>query len=137
MEHIETKKRDTTVDYKRTVINGKSYYGKHLLMTVKSCNDRLLEAPTIEELLKALVPRIDMTAYGEPLVAGFGEGIEEGISGAQLIITSAMMVHTNDSARDMYWDVFSCKWFEEAIVRDVINSYFSPEEITEQIILRS
>ena len=37
----------------------------------------------------------------------------------------------------MYSDVFSCKWFDEAIVRDVVNSFFSPEEITEQIILRS
>ena len=34
-------------------------------------------------------------------------------------------------------DVFSCKWFDEGIGRDVVNSFFSPEEITEQIILRS
>ncbi len=126
-----------TVDYKRTVINGKSYYGKHLMMTAKSCNERLLDVPTVSEFLKSLVPRIDMTAYGEPLVARFGEGIEEGISGVQLIITSAIMLHTNDTARDMYLDVFSCKWFDEAIVREVVNSYFAPEEFTEQIVLRS
>ena len=37
----------------------------------------------------------------------------------------------------IYLDIFSCKWFDEAIVRDVVNSFFSPEKITEQIILRS
>jgi S-adenosylmethionine decarboxylase len=134
---MTTEKKGTTVDYKRTVINGKSYYGKHLMMTARGCNAKLLEVPTISEFLKSLVPRIDMTAFGEPLVARFGEGIEEGISGVQLIITSAIMIHTNDTARDMYLDVFSCKWFDEAIVRDVVNSIFAPEEITEQIVLRS
>ena len=132
-----SEKKDTAVDYKRTVINEKSYDGKHLRMTVKSCNERLLEISTISESLNSWVPRIDMTAHGEPLVTRFGEGIEEEISGVQPIITGAIRVHTNDTARDMYLDVFSCKWFDEAIVRDVVNSYFSPEEITEQIILRS
>ncbi len=55
----------------------------------------------------------------------------------QLIITSAVMVHTDDMATDMYLDGFSCKWFDEAIVREVFNSIFAPEEVTEQIGLRS
>ena len=129
-------KSNEPVDYKRTVINGKKYYGKHLMMTARTCNERLLELSAVSEFLKTLVPKIDMTAYGEPLVARFGEGIEEGISGVQLIITSAIMVHTNDAARDMYLDVFSCKWFDESIVRDVVDNYFAPDEFTEQIVLR-
>ena len=137
MKQMTTENKRPTVDYKRTVINGKAYYGKHLMMTAVSCNERLLDIPTVTEFLKSLVPSIDMTAYGEPLVARFGEGIEEGISGVQLIITSAIMLHTNDTARDMYLDVFSCKWFDEAVVRDVVNAFFSPEEFTEQIVLRS
>jgi S-adenosylmethionine/arginine decarboxylase-like enzyme len=130
-------KKPTAVNYKRTVINGKSYYGKHLMMTAKSCDERLLEVSVVTAFLKELVNKIDMIAYGEPLVARFGEGIEEGISGVQLITTSALTVHTNDAARDLYLDVFSCKWFDETIVRDTVDAYFAPEACTEQIVLRS
>ena len=40
-------------------------------------------------------------------------------------------------SKNMSLDVFGCKWFDETIVRDVVNAFFSPEEFTEQIVLRS
>jgi S-adenosylmethionine/arginine decarboxylase-like enzyme len=125
------------VSYKRTVINGKSYYGKHLMITAKGCNSNLLDVEKVKDFLKGLVDDIDMVAFGEPIVERFGEGIEIGISGVQLITTSAITIHTNDTARDMYLDVFSCKWFDENTVKDVIKKRFSPVEINEQIVLRS
>jgi S-adenosylmethionine/arginine decarboxylase-like enzyme len=124
------------VDYKRTVINGKAYYGKHLMLTAVSCNENLLDLRKITAFLKELVPTIGMFAYGEPIAARFGEGIEVGISAVQLITTSAITMHTNDAARDMYLDVFSCKWFEEEVVRDVVRSYFNPESMTANVVLR-
>lgn len=123
--------------YKRTLINGKAYYGKHLLLTANSCSDRLLEIDTITAFLKQLVDRIDMEAYGEPIVARFGEGIETGISGVQLITTSALMVHTNDRFKDLYLDVFSCKWFDEADVEQFVSEQFAPERINSQTVLRN
>lgn len=122
--------------YKRTVINGQKYYGKHLLLTAINCNDNLLEISEIDHFLKELVPAIDMVAYGEPVVARFGEGEEVGISAVQLIITSAIMIHTNDQARDMYLDVFSCKWFDENMVISMVAEYFAPEDIKDNVILR-
>lgn len=124
------------VDYKRTVINGKAYYGKHLMMTAVSCNGDLLSVARITDFLKGLVPTIGMVAYGEPIAARFGEGIETGISAVQLITTSAITLHTNDAARDMYLDVFSCKWFDEAVVRDVTRKYFDPKGMTSSVVLR-
>lgn len=134
---METLQTSPKVNYKRTVINGKSYYGKHLMLTAVSCNENLLDVQKVTDFMKELVPAIDMVAFGEPVIARFGEGVEVGISGVQLIITSAITVHTNDAARDMYLDVFSCKWFDEAIVKDVVVKYFSPDDMTEQIVLRS
>ncbi len=67
------KKQRTAVDFKRAVINVKRYYGKHLMMTAKGCNERLPEVSTVSESLLSLVPRTDMTAYGELLVARFGK----------------------------------------------------------------
>lgn len=130
---MDTKVR---VDYKRTVINGKAYYGKHLMLTSVSCNENLLDLQKITAFLKELVPTIGMFAYGEPIAARFGEGIEVGISAVQLITTSAITMHTNDAARDMYLDVFSCKWFEEEVVRSVVRKYFNPENMTASVVLR-
>jgi S-adenosylmethionine/arginine decarboxylase-like enzyme len=129
-------KTKACIDYKRTVINGKTYYGKHLMLTAVYCNENLLDLTMITSFLKELVPTINMTAYGEPIVARFGNDIEVGVSAVQLITTSAITLHTNDAARDMYLDVFSCKWFDEAIVRDVVNKYFGPESMTSNVFLR-
>lgn len=122
--------------YKRAEINGGKYYGKHLMVTAISCNENLLDISSVSRFVTEMVPRIDMVPYGDLVIARFGEGIEEGISAVQLIVTSAITIHTNDMMRDMYLDVFSCKWFEEDIIIDMIKEYFSPQEIKENIILR-
>jgi len=122
--------------YKNIHVNGVDYYGKHMMLTCESCNEKLLDIPTMGQFLKDLSDAIDMIRYGEPLVARFGEGIEEGISAVQLITTSALTVHTNDRARDLYLDVFSCKWFDEQTVIDHVNKIFAPADITYQIVLR-
>lgn len=123
-------------EYRRLFIDGVRYYGKHLVATASHCDDRLLDTERIAEFLLGLVDRIDMTAYGPPVVARFGQGIEVGISGVQLIETSAIMVHTNDTARDMYLDVFSCKGFSEDVALAYLREAFAPESISSQILLR-
>lgn len=127
------KRNDT---YKRTSINGNLYYGKHLMITAVRCNENLLEVDTIARFIKELVPKIDMTAHGDVVAARFGEGQEVGISAVQLIITSSITIHTNDMARDMYLDVFSCKWFDDDTVVRFVEEYFAPEDIKEAVMLR-
>jgi S-adenosylmethionine/arginine decarboxylase-like enzyme len=122
--------------YKRTEIEGKKYYGKHLMLTAISCNENLLDIPTISRFIKEMVPAIDMVPYGDLTIARFGEGIEVGISAVQLIVTSAITIHTNDNARDLYLDVFSCKWYDESIVLDMVKKYFNPQNINDSVILR-
>ncbi len=122
--------------YKRILVDGVYYYGKHLVLGATGCNDNLLSTTEITQFLKQLVVRIDMVAYGEPLVARFGSGIEEGISGVQLIETSAITVHTNDMARDLYLDVFSCKGYNEEDVLAFVDEIFAPTQSNYQILLR-
>ena len=124
------------VEYKRIVVDGVHYYGKHLVLTATGCNDALLDTVQIAQFLTELVERIDMVAYGDPIVARFGHGIEEGISAVQLIETSAITIHTNDMARDMYLDVFSCKGYSELDVMAVLQEVFNPQGINWQILLR-
>lgn len=127
----------TPVQYKRIVVDGVRYYGKHLILTAQGCNDNLLSEQAIGDWITELVDRIDMQAFGEPLVARFGEGIETGISAVQLIYTSAIVIHTNDQSREMYLDVFSCKGFSEDDVIAYLNETFAPAAVNFQILYRN
>ena len=122
--------------YKRLLIDGVRYYGKHLVLTAESCNENLLSVEYIAAFMQDLVVKIDMVAFGDPVAARFGQGDEVGISAVQLIETSAIVIHTNDAARDMYLDVFSCKGFSEEMVRDVIQDAFEPHSMNSQVLLR-
>lgn len=122
--------------YKRTTLEGKRYYGKHLLLSARSCNENLLDIPRVSGFVSELVERIDMVAYGDIVIDRFGDGEEVGISAVQLIMTSAITIHTNDRARDLYLDVFSCKWFDEADVIDLVREVFSPDDVNDTVVLR-
>ncbi|MCA9912707.1 MAG: S-adenosylmethionine decarboxylase [Anaerolineae bacterium] len=126
----------TTAEYRRILVDGVYYYGKHLVLSATTCNDQLLSLDAINQFLKTLVVRIDMVAFGEPLAARFGSGIEEGISAVQLIETSAITIHTNDQARDLYLDVFSCKGYNELDVLDFVRETFAPADMNYQVLMR-
>lgn len=122
--------------YKRIVIDGVKHYGKHVILTASGCNAALLEKDQIADFCRDMVKRIDMVPFGEPFVERFGEGDEVGISAVQLIQTSAITIHTNDEARDMYLDVFSCKDFEAESVLACVKDWFAPSGIENQTLLR-
>lgn len=122
--------------YKRIVVGGVQHYGKHVILTAGACNEALLSKEKIADFCRDIVKRIDMVAFGEPFVERFGEGDEVGISAVQLIMTSAITIHTNDAARDMYLDVFSCKNFTEKEVVACVNDWFSPKTIDSEMLLR-
>ena len=123
-------------EYRRINIDGTIYYGKHMLLTARQCSESILDKQAIGDFCRTLVDRIDMVAFGDCIVERFGGGIETGISAAQLIETSLISMHTNDQARDMYLDVFSCKWFSEEDVEQFVREVFNPKSVTYQIILR-
>jgi S-adenosylmethionine/arginine decarboxylase-like enzyme len=124
------------MEYRRINIDGIYYYGKHLILTARACNEKILDIPVIASFMSDIVKKIDMVAYGDPLVARFGNGMEIGLSAVQLIETSAITIHTNDQARDMYLDVFSCKTFSEFEAIDFVKKTFNPKEINYQTLFR-
>jgi S-adenosylmethionine/arginine decarboxylase-like enzyme len=123
-------------EYRRIDIDGIRYYGKHLIVTARGCNENILDKEKIGNFMTTLVDRIDMVAFGDPIVERFGGGIEVGISAVQLIETSAIVIHTNDQARDMYLDVFSCKTFSEQDVLDFVQQSFDPSTTNYQVFFR-
>lgn len=122
--------------YKRILIGGVRHYGQHMMLTANGCNAAIEDIDCVSKFLSDLVLYIDMVAYGKPLVARFGDGIEIGISGVQLIETSAITIHTNDGSRDMYLDVFSCKQYDEEKVINTVKQFYHPKNIDFQTVFR-
>jgi len=124
----------TPREYRRILHNGQPHYGQHVIATALGCGEAILSIEAMYDFLVRMADDIDMVRFGPPIVARFGEGHEVGISGVQLIQTSAITIHTNDAHRDMY--VFSCKPFEEATVRRVVEDFLSPSSLTCEVIYR-
>jgi S-adenosylmethionine/arginine decarboxylase-like enzyme len=101
------------------------------------CDSRLIACPKNIELFTAtLVKKIDMVAYGKPLIQYFGHGNKAGYTLVQLIETSNITAHFVDDCGDAYFDLFSCKDFDESIARSVIIDYFKPELLDSKVIYR-
>jgi len=129
-------KKTKVQEYRRVNENGVIYYGKHLILTARGCNKNILDKEKIAKFMTDLVKKIDMVAFGDPIVERFGGGLEVGISAVQLIETSAIVIHTNDQAKDMYLDVFSCKTFSEHDAISFVNDIFKPQTINHQVLMR-
>ena len=110
------------------------YWGYHLMLDCSGCNhDKITSRENVYNFTKDLVKRIDMVAYGEPIIEHFANHDPEkaGFSMVQLIETSNICAHFVDKDNTMYLDVFSCKPFDNDVVIATVKQYF--ESKTERI----
>ena len=108
------------------------YWGYHLILDCKNCElDKIKDGDNIRTFSKTLVERIDMKAFGEPLVEHFAahDPAAGGYSLVQLIETSSITGHFVDKNGDAYIDIFSCKPFDLETAKDVVNEFFGPEKM--------
>ncbi len=115
------------------------YWGYHLILDCKGGDlDKIKSGDNIHAFIKALVPGINMVAYGEPTIEHFAEHIPEaaGYSLVQLIETSSITGHFADISGDCYIDVFSCKDFEIDAVKAIVKEYFNPDQIRVTFLTR-
>ena len=90
----------------------------------------------IGNFTRDLVRRIDMVAYGDPQIVMFGTGNKKGYTLIQLIETSNIAAHFVEENNSMYLDVFSCKDFDPAIVKEVVREYFDAQKFSSRVFLR-
>ncbi len=115
------------------------FWGYHLLLDLRGCDiEMITNADHLRNFLKTLVERIDMVAYGEPMIAHFATHDPEkaGYSIVQLIETSNITGHFVDKNGDAYIDVFSCKPFQPDHVVDVVREFFSPQFVSDKLVYR-
>ena len=98
---------------------------------VFSCQPRLIRCPeNITLFHKKLVKEIDMVPYGDCRLVWFGSGNKGGITAVQLIETSSIVSHFCEETNDFYFDLFSCKPYNQKVVDALIREYFKPKNIT-------
>lgn len=115
------------------------FWGWHLLLDIKGCDiDSIKSEETLARFLSALVERIDMVAYGDPIIKHFATHDSEkaGYSIVQLIETSNITGHFVDKNGDAYIDVFSCKPFQPSDVVSVVKEFFAPLYVTDKFVYR-
>lgn len=113
-------------------------WGFHGIYNVFRCCPVAIRTPaTILRFNTDLVRRIDMKAYGEPFLQRFGPNDKVlGYTLVQLIETSNITMHCVEETNDLYLDVFSCKVFQNEIVKDCIRDHFNPICIEDLYISR-
>ena len=105
-------------------------WGYHLIVNAGRCDPVVLRSKAaLAAFAKQLVKDIDMKPYGPPRVYRFGEGTLLGLSMFQLIETSNITVHCDETSNDVYLDIFSCKWFDKAAALKLIRTTFDPTHL--------
>jgi hypothetical protein len=101
-------------------------WGKEITMDCR-CDVKKVNCPeNLSAFLKELVVRIDMKAYKEPQIELFGEGGLYGYSALQWIQTSCITLHSTLDGQ-LYLNLFSCKTFDEGVVKKCVLEYFGGE----------
>jgi S-adenosylmethionine/arginine decarboxylase-like enzyme len=130
MRSSSRKRSSSTNTKSKRLTRRQACWGHHLIVNAADCIPEAIQSKSIiAAFTKELVKKIDMVAYGKPLIVHFGEGNKLGYSLVQLIETSNITGHFVEESNDMYLDIFSCKSFLEKDALEVIIQYFKPAKI--------
>ena len=107
-------------------------YGYSSVLDVSGCDPATFTRASIEGFLVALCDAIDMEREdltfwdyeGDPEGYAAAPSHLRGVSAVQFIKTSSIVVHTLDDLGVVFIDLFSCKAYKEAVVKEVVESHF-------------
>jgi S-adenosylmethionine/arginine decarboxylase-like enzyme len=115
------------------------FWGYHLMLDCSGCKVEggIGSRDAIYNFIKELVDAIDMEAHGEPIIEYLLPGDpKQGYSLLQLITTSNITAHMMDLDGTAYFDVFSCKVYNQQTVIDIVNKYFEPKRTRVNFVTR-
>ncbi len=93
------------------------------------CNpETIRDASEIERYAVGLCDLIQVTRFGDCVVVNFGEDERiAGFSMTQLIETSLVSGHFANRTNNAYLDVFSCRFFDPAVVAEFSQQFFDAQ----------
>lgn len=115
------------------------YWGYHLMLDCGGCKIEggIASKEAIYNFVKELVDAIDMEAHGEPIIEYLLPGDpKQGYSLMQLITTSNITGHFMELDGTSYFDIFSCKEYDQQTAIDVVKKYFDPKTMRVNFITR-
>ncbi len=113
------------------------YWGTHLLINLAGCQpDVVGDGTAIARWALELCTLIGMEPYGDPMVTHFGVGDRAGWTVVQLITTSNIIAHGNDSDRSAFIDVFSCRVFDTVKALTFTQDFFGAAAATSWVVER-
>jgi S-adenosylmethionine/arginine decarboxylase-like enzyme len=116
------------------------YWGYHLILDCSGSPQALVtDRDHIHRFALEMVEKIDMVAYGEPIIEHFAthDPDKAGYTLVQLIETSNITAHFVDKDGSFYMDIFSCKPFKNEDAIGVVEKFFRPEKIKVHFITRN
>lgn len=119
-------------------MNEKETWGYHLLLNMHNCNpDKIRDADFIKRFVSNLCKLIDMKRFGDTVVVHFGEDEKvAGFSMTQLIETSLISAHFANKTNTVYFDIFSCREYNEDTTIKFCMDAFESTDCTHHFIPR-
>ena len=114
-------------------------WGYHVLIDCKGCRKEIItNGDMLKKFVRDLVLKIDMKAYGQPVIEHFAtHDIEKGgYTIMQMIETSSIVGHFVDSTGDCYLDIFSCKPFNVDDAYAFVSTWLTPEKMNLRLLRR-
>ena len=119
-------------------------YGIELILDIHDCDPITFQRANIKTFFTVLCDRIDMEAedlhFWDDLDTPEEEKETEphliGTSAIQFIRTSNITIHTLDIMKRVYLNIFSCKDFDENIVRQTALDFFGGIIVSSHLIER-
>lgn len=107
-------------------------YGKELILDLHECDSERFTRKKLKKYFKRLCMLIEMKRCkltwwddkGVPKEERQTQAHTKGTSAVQFILTSNITIHTLEELNNVYINIFSCKYFNEEVVRDFSRDYF-------------
>jgi S-adenosylmethionine/arginine decarboxylase-like enzyme len=104
-------------------------FGQLTIIDLHLCNEGVVRDKGMLEVFgKKLSRNIGMRPYLGMSVKRFGKGKLRGLTGVQLIETSSISVHLDESENRAFIDIFSCKSFGSRAAMDFCADYFGAKK---------
>jgi len=120
-----------------------NYWGKHLMLNCIDCNYVSISSKEIiKEFIRELCYKTEMTPIGDVIFYEVEKTKENdeadltGLTAFQMIKTSNITIHFCNPSGSLYFDFFSCKDYNTADVKELIQKTFLPSRVYENCFYR-
>ena len=103
-------------------------FGWHLLCSVDDCAPICMSVDRVMRFAFELVGKIGMRVHSsdllQPQAEWYGSGGAEGVTAVVPLDTSSIVVHTQEVARMVHFEIWSCKRFDAKVATDHAIRFF-------------